>query len=57
MPLLVDSNVLIFSIQQSHPWHEESIKAVEVYLAANETASSNTPSKAFRFMTLGSSLG
>jgi predicted nucleic acid-binding protein len=37
VPLLVDSNVLIFSIQQSHPRHEESIKALEFYLAANET--------------------
>jgi hypothetical protein len=22
--ILIDSNVLIFSIQQGHPWHEES---------------------------------
>lgn len=37
MPLLVDSNVLIFSVQQRHPWHEESIKALELYLARDET--------------------
>jgi predicted nucleic acid-binding protein len=35
--VLVDSNVLIFSIQQGHPWHEESINALEFFLAADET--------------------
>jgi hypothetical protein len=34
--VLVDSNVLIFSVQQGHPWHEESIKALEFLLAADE---------------------
>jgi predicted nucleic acid-binding protein len=34
--VLIDSNVLIFSIQQGHPWHEESIKALEVFLEAEE---------------------
>jgi predicted nucleic acid-binding protein len=35
--ILVDSNVLIFSIQQGHPWREDSIKALEFFLAADET--------------------
>jgi len=35
--VLVDSNVLIFSIQQGHPWHEDSIKAMEFFLSAEET--------------------
>jgi predicted nucleic acid-binding protein len=34
--VLVDSNVLIFSVQQGHPWHEESIRALEFFLAAEE---------------------
>ncbi len=37
MAVLVDSNVLIFSVQQGHPWHEESIKALEFFLSADET--------------------
>lgn len=37
MAVLVDSNVLIFSIQQGHPWHEDSIKAMEFFLSAEET--------------------
>ena len=36
MAVLVDSNVLIFTIQQGHPWQEESINAVEAILAADE---------------------
>ncbi len=36
MAVLIDSNVLIFSIQRGHPWHEESIKALEFFLAADE---------------------
>ncbi len=36
MAVLVDSNVLIFSVQQGHPWHEESIRAIERLLAAEE---------------------
>jgi predicted nucleic acid-binding protein len=34
--VLVDSNILIFSIQQGHPWRAESVKALEFFLAANE---------------------
>jgi predicted nucleic acid-binding protein len=34
--VLVGSNVLIFSIQQGHPWQEESIRAIEAILAADE---------------------
>jgi predicted nucleic acid-binding protein len=34
--ILVDSNVLIFSIQRGHPWHEESIKALEFFLTTDE---------------------
>ncbi len=37
MAVLVDTNVLIFSIQQGHPWQEASIKAIEQHLAADET--------------------
>lgn len=36
MAILVDSNVLIFSIQHGHPWHEESIKALELFLTTGE---------------------
>jgi predicted nucleic acid-binding protein len=36
VPVLIDSNVLIFSIQQGHPWREESIQALEFLLAADE---------------------
>lgn len=36
MPVLVDTNVLIFSIQPSSPWHEASIKAIEFSLDASE---------------------
>ena len=36
MAILVDSNVLIFSIQQDHPWHQESIHAMETILEADE---------------------
>jgi predicted nucleic acid-binding protein len=35
--VLVDSNVLIFSIQKGHPWHEDSIAAIESLLVKNET--------------------
>ena len=37
MAVLVDSNVLIFSVQQGHPWHEDSVKALEFFLSADET--------------------
>ncbi|MBY0505025.1 MAG: PIN domain-containing protein [Bryobacteraceae bacterium] len=36
MSVLVDSNVLIFCIQQGHPWHEESVTAIERLLQRNE---------------------
>jgi len=36
--VLIDSNVLIFCVQQRHPWHEESVRAVESLLAAEEPA-------------------
>ena len=36
MAILVDSNVLIFSIQRGHPWNEESIKALEFFLTTGE---------------------
>lgn len=36
MAVLVDTNVLIFSVQQGHVWHEESIAAIERLLTANE---------------------
>ena len=36
MAVLVDTNVLIFSIQQGHPRQDESIKAIETLLAAGE---------------------
>lgn len=35
MAVLVDSNVLIFSIQQNHAWHEESVGAIEHLLEEN----------------------
>ena len=37
MAVLVDSNVLIFSIQKDHPWHEEAVGAIERLLAKDET--------------------
>ena len=37
MAVLVDSNVLLFSIQQDHPWHEEAIGAIERLLGKDET--------------------
>ena len=38
MAVLVDSNVLIFCIQQEHPWHEQSIRAMATLLEAGEPA-------------------
>jgi predicted nucleic acid-binding protein len=38
LAVLIDSNVLIFSIQQGHPWHEDSMNAIEAILASDETA-------------------
>ena len=35
MAVLIDSNVLIFSVQSDHPQHEEAINAVEFYLQSN----------------------
>ena len=35
MAVLVDSNVLIFSVQKGHAWHEESVGAIERLLAKN----------------------
>ncbi len=32
MAILVDSNMLLFSIQRDHPWHLESVKAIETLL-------------------------
>ncbi len=32
MAILVDSNVLLFSIQPDHPWRLESVKAIETLL-------------------------
>ena len=37
MAIVVDSNVLIFSIPEGHPWQEDSINAIERWLLANET--------------------
>ena len=37
MAILVDTNVLIFSIQASHPWQEASIKAIEKLLTTEES--------------------
>jgi predicted nucleic acid-binding protein len=34
--VLVDTNVLIFSVQRGHPWHDESVEAIEALLAAEE---------------------
>ena len=36
MPYLADSNVLIFSVQRKHPWHEEAVGALEFLLARDE---------------------
>ncbi len=36
MAVLVDTNVLIFSIQQGHPLGEASLKAIKSFLAADE---------------------
>jgi predicted nucleic acid-binding protein len=35
--VLIDSNVLIFSVQKRHPWREESIRALEFFLATGES--------------------
>ena len=36
MAVLVDTNVLIFAVQQKHPWHGESIRAIEKLLSTGE---------------------
>jgi predicted nucleic acid-binding protein len=36
LAVLVDSNVLVFAVQQGHPWHEEAIRALESFLTADE---------------------
>jgi predicted nucleic acid-binding protein len=36
LPFLADSNVLIFSVQRSHPWRKEAIGALEFLLAKDE---------------------
>ena len=36
MAVLVDTNVLIFSIQHGHPWQEASIRAIQTLLAEGE---------------------
>ena len=37
MAIVVDTNVLIFSVQDGHPWQEDSIHAIERRLLADET--------------------
>ena len=37
MAIVVDTNVLIFSVQDGHPWQEDSINAIERRLLADET--------------------
>ena len=36
MAVFVDTNVLIFSVQNGHPWLEASIIAIEQFLAADD---------------------
>ncbi len=36
MAVFVDTNVLIFSVQNGHPWREASIVAIEQVLAADD---------------------
>ena len=36
MAILVDSNVLVFLVQQEHPWHEESKRALKFFLSTED---------------------
>jgi predicted nucleic acid-binding protein len=36
LAILVDTNVLLLTVQRGHEWHEESVQAVKKLLASNE---------------------